>query len=237
MTAGRGPPDPEGMERPTRLPEPGPIRALAVLSGVAGLLAGLFLIGFFTLESYGVRLAGVSLGTINDVLGAIQFATLAPVAWGLGRRLPATRIVRVATGTALIAMAGYVVLSVLLVAGVLTFEQQIGPVIATIVAVYAWLLTVNLVGHRTRTLPRAVTRVGVLLAGGLLTGLVLAGAGYVLPGIGGRLATWLGYGLGGIGWLGLPVYALLLATWVFGRPAPSLLPADHNDHITEGISS
>ena len=222
MTAGRGPKDPEGMERPTRLPETGPIRALAVLSGVAGGLAGLFLIGFFALESYGVRLAGVSLGTINDVLGAIQFATLAPVAWGLGRRLPATRIVRVATGTALIAMAGYVVLSVLLVAGVLTFAQQIGPVIATIVAVYAWLLAVNLVGHRTR---------------GLLTGLVLAGAGYVLPGIGGRLATWLGYGLGGIGWLGLPVYALLLATWVFDRPPPSLLSPDHNDHITEGISS
>ena len=236
MTAGRGSKDPEGMEHPTRVPEAGPVRALAVLSGVVGVLAGLFLIGFFTLDSYGVRLAGISLGSVNDVLGAIQFATLAPVAWGLGRRLPPTRIVRVATGTALIAMLGYVVLSVLLVAGVLTFAEQIGPVIATIVAVYAWLLTVNLVGHRTRTLPRAVTRTGVLLAGGLLTGLVLAGAGYVLPGIGGRLVTWLGYGLGGLGWLGLPLYVLLLATWVFGRP-PSFLPTDHHHSIPEGISS
>lgn len=236
MTAGRGPEDPEGMEHPTRGPEAGPVRALAVLSGVVGGLAGLFLIGFFTLEPYGVRLAGVSLGTINDVLGAIQFAALAPVAWGLGRRLPATRIVRVATGTALIAMLGYVVLSVLLVAGVLTFAEQIGPVIATIVAVYAWLLTVNLVGHRTRTLPRGVTRAGVLLAGGLLTGLVLAGAGYVLPGIGGRLVTWLGYGLGGLGWLGLPLYVLLLATWVFGRPPPSFQSTNHHS-IPEGISS
>jgi hypothetical protein len=125
---------------------------------------------------------------------------------------------------------------VLLVAGVLTFEQQIGPVIATIVAVYVWLLTVNLVGHRTRTLPRAVTRVGVLLAGALLTGLVLAGAGYVLPGTGGRLVTWLGYGLGGVGWLGLPLYVLLLATWAFDRPPPSFHSTDHHS-TPEGISS
>ena len=34
----------------------------------------------------------------------------------------------------------------------------------TIVAIYGWLLAVNLVAHRTRTLPRAVTRTGVLLA-------------------------------------------------------------------------
>ena len=113
------------------------------------------------------------------------------------------------------------VLSVLLIAGVLTFSQQIGPVIVTIVAIYGWLLAVNLVAHRTRTLPRAVTRTGVLLAVALLTALVFVGAGYVLPGIVGRLLTWLGYGLGVLGWLGLPLYVLLLALQVFSRSPSS----------------
>ena len=143
-----------GMEHPTRLADPVPARVCALVSGVVGLLAGVFLIGFFTLDSYGVRLAGFSLGHVNDILGAVQFAALAPVVWALGRRLPATRTVRVATGVALAATAAFVVLSVLLIAGVLTFAQQIGPVIVTIVAIYGWLLTVNLVAHRTRTLPR-----------------------------------------------------------------------------------
>ena len=189
-----------------------------------GLLAGLFLIGFFTLGSF----AGFSLGHINDLLGAVQFAALGTVAWSLGRRLPATRGVRVATGVAVVATGAFVVLSVLLVTGVLTFAQQIGPQIAAILAVYGWLLLVNLVAHRTRSLPRAVTRLGVLLGGGLITGMVLVGAGFVLPGIVGSLTTWLGYVLGGAAWLGLPIYVLLLAARVFPRSSrPAVLaPAD-----------
>ena len=91
----------------------------------------------------------------------------------------------------------------------------------TIVAIYGWLLAVNLVAHRTRTLPRAVTRTGVLLAVALLTALVLVGAGYVLPGVVGQPVAWLGYGLGVVGWLGLPLYVLLLALRVFPRSSSS----------------
>ena len=201
-----------------RLTDPKPARALALISGVVGLLAGLFLIGFFTLADSGVTLAGISLGTVNDVLGAVQFLTLAPVAWALARRLPASRGVLVVTVVAVAAMVAFAVLSLLLVAGALTFDQQIGPVMVTIVATYLWLVAVNLLAHRTRALPRAVTRTGVLLGGALLTALILVGAGYVLPGIVGRSATWLGYLLGTAAWLGLPVYVLLLAARVLGRP-------------------
>ena len=192
-----------------------PARAFSWVSGVVGFVAGAFLLGFFALDSYGVRLAGFSLGHLNDILGAVQFATLAPVVWALARRLPPTRTVRVATVLAVAASVTFVVLSVLLITGILTFSQQIGPVIVAIIAIYGWLLVVNLVGHRTRSLPRAVTRIGVLLAVALLLGLVLAGAGYVLPGVVGQGVTWLGYGLGVVGWLGLPLYVLLLALRVF----------------------
>lgn len=213
------------MDDPTRRPEPIPARASALVSGVVGLLAGLFLLGFFTLDAHGVRLAGLSLGSVNDVLGAVQFAALVPVAWALARRLPATRTVRVATVVAVVAMVAFVVLSVLLLTGVVSFAAQIGPQIVAILAVYGWLLLVNLVAHRTRTLPRAVTRLGVLLGVGLLTGMVLVGAGFVLPGMVGSLTTWLGYGLGGVAWLSLPIYVLLLAARVFPRSSPAAVPA------------
>lgn len=208
------------------------VRALAIVSGVVGLLAGLALIGFFTLESSGGPVAGFSIGHLNDLLGAVQYATLAPVAWALASLLPATRPVRIATVVAVAAMATFAVLSLLLVLGVLTFAQQIGPVIVTIVAIYGWLLLVSLVGHRTRTLPRRVTRIGLLLGAGLLVGLVLAAAGFLLPGIGGRVAQWVGYGLAGAGWLGLPVWVLLLARHVFGSSPASAQPAGAD--LTQG---
>jgi hypothetical protein len=207
------------MEHPTRPADPIRARVLAWVSGVVGFLAGAFLLGFFALDSSGVRLAGLSLGQLNDILGAVQFAALAPVVWALGRRLPATRTVRVATVLAVAAAVIFVILSVLLIIGTLTFTQQIGPLMVTILAIYGWLLAVNLVAHRTRTLPRAVTRTGVLFAVALLTGLVLVGAGYVLPAVVGQGATWLGYGLGVVGWLGLPLYVLLLALRVFPHSA------------------
>ena len=203
------------MQHSTRPANLIPARVFAWVSGVVGVLAGAFLLGFFALDSYGVRLAGFTLGQLNDILGAVQFAALAPVAWVLGRRLPATRTARVATVLAMAATGAFVVLSVLLIAGALTFTQQIGPLMVTIVAIYGWLLVVNLVAHRTRTLPRAVTRTGVLCAVALFTALVLVGAGYVLPGIVGQLVIWLGYGLGLVGWLGLPLFVLLLARRVF----------------------
>jgi hypothetical protein len=219
------------MEDPTRPAEPIPARLLALVSGVVGLLAGVFLLGFFALDASGARLAGLSLGFVNDVLGAVQFATLAPVAWALGRRLPAARTVRPATVVAVVAMVAFIVISVLLVTDVLSFATQIGPQIVAILVVYGWLLLVNLVAHRTRTLPRAVTRLGVLLGAGLITGLALVGAGFVLPAVVGSVVTWLGYGLGGLAWLALPLYVLLLAARVFARPSSAAVPASTEPSI------
>ena len=190
------------MTTATRAPGAPPVRALALVSGVTGVLAGLALIAFFVVEYGRTPVSGFSIGHVNDVLGAVQFATLAPVAWALGGLLPSSRPVRVTTVVAMVAMAAFAALSLLLVAGVLTFEQQIGPVVVTIVAIYGWLLTVNLVGHRTHAIPRVVTRVGVLLAG-----------------LAGRLATWAGYAVAEAAWLALPGWVLLLAARVFTRPS------------------
>ena len=50
------------------------------------------------------------------------------------------------------------------------------------------------------------------------------------------LATWLGYGLGVVGWLGLPLYALLLAARVFGRPeSPTRFRPADPDHVAGAV--
>jgi hypothetical protein len=123
--------------------------------------------------------------------------------------------VRVATVFATVAAIAAALLGVLLVVGVLTFEQQVGPVILPVVVIYAWLLTANLAAHRFRTMPRAVTLSGTMLGVGFLVGLVLVGGSLVLPNFVSRIIGWAGYALGGLGWLGLPIYTLLLAARVF----------------------
>jgi hypothetical protein len=54
-----------------------------------------------------------------------------------------------------------------------------------------------------------------MLGVGFLVGLVLVGASLVLPNAVGRIIGWAGYALGALGWLGLPIYTLLLAARVF----------------------
>jgi hypothetical protein len=198
-------------------------RAAALVSGVSGIAAGVFLVGFFTLEPLGVSLAGLSLGTVNDALSVVQFAALVPVVGILARRLPRTRTVRVATWAGMVAAAVAAVLSLLLVARVLTFEVQIGPLMAAILVVYGWLLVVSLVAQRTRTLPRGVAAAGLLFGLALFVGLVLAVAAMVLPQPLVPAAEWIAYVVGGLGWAGLPVQMLLLAARVFSRaPSPRL---------------
>jgi hypothetical protein len=156
-------------------------RACALLSGVTGLVAGLLLVGDFALDNpYDPTPSGPTwLGAANDVVGIVQFAAFAPVVWALRRRLPTTRSVRVSTVAAVAAAIAYVVLSILLVAGVMTFQQQIGLLIVMIVVIYMWLLIANLAAHRFRTLRRSVTLFGVMVGVGLLVG---SGAGWCQPG-------------------------------------------------------
>ena len=102
-------------------------------------------------------------------------------------------------------------LQLLLVVGVLEFDVQVLLVVATFLVVYAWVVTVSSTGHRHGTLPRSVTRFGLLL-------------GASVPGgpdhRRGRTAVPLGIGdptrvrvpgavIAAVGWLALPVWPLL----------------------------
>jgi hypothetical protein len=202
----------------------------ALTSGITGLVANVLLVLFFLLaQPFGVNgpLAEAGqdfmwLGSANDVVIIAQFLTFIPVALALRGWLPPTRSMRVATAAAVVAMVVVAILQLLLVAGVLEFDVQVILVVATFLVVYAWVITVSSTGHRHGTLPRSVTRFGLLLGVTFPVGLVIAGAGMLFPGGSPAQLAFVipGVAIAAIGWLGLPVWPLVLARTVFSK-APS----------------
>jgi hypothetical protein len=209
--------------RPPRQRTTGP-QIWAMTSGITGLAANLLLVLFYLLaRPFGeVRQDFMWLGTANDWVIVVQFLTLIPVALALRRWLPATRAVRLTTASAVVAMVGTAVLQLLLVAGVLGFEVQVWLVVPLFLVIYAWVLAASSAGHRHGTLPRPVTRFGLLLGVGFPVGLLIAAAG--LPFGWGSVAQ-LAFGVPGVllaavSWLALPLWPLDLARLVLSK-APS----------------
>ena len=196
----------------------------AMTSGITGLVANVLLVLFylFARPLGEVRQDFMWLGTVNDWVIAVQFLTFIPVALALRRWLPDTRVVRSTTVAAVVAMVGTAVLQLLLVAGVLDFDVQVWLVVVLFLLIYAWVLSVSSTGHRHATLPRPVTRFGLLLGLCFPVGLLMIAAG--LPFGWGSVAQ-LAFGVPGIvlgaaSWLALPVWPLLLARLVFSKPTP-----------------
>ncbi|HEX6757836.1 MAG TPA: hypothetical protein VF086_05395 [Propionibacteriaceae bacterium] len=200
----------------------------ALTSGITGLLANVLLVLFFLLaKPFGVsgpladdvRQDFMWLGTANDWVIVVQFLTFIPVALALRGWLPPTRSVRLATAAAVGAMLAVAILQLLLVAGVLEFDVQVLLVVATFLVVYTWVLTASSAGHRHGTLPRSVTRFGLLLGASYPVGMVIAAAGLLFPwGSAVQLAFVVpGVAVGSFGWLALPVWPLFLARRVFSK--------------------
>ncbi|NUT97857.1 MAG: hypothetical protein HOY78_38160 [Saccharothrix sp.] len=177
------------------------VRRWALVAGLAGLAAGVLLVLFFVVDQPWVPGPHGSgwLGPANDVLVAVQFSALIPVALGLRRG--------VLLGVP--AMAAVVVLQVLLVADVLPFEVQVVPVTAGIALAVGWVLVVS----RRARLPRRAARVGTVVALAYFAGLAVVLAALLLPW--GSTAQWVGFGVGGlvgvVGFLGFGVWPLWLA--------------------------
>ena len=204
----------------TRLSEANraPLRGVAgwgSACGIAGLIANVLLIVFFALGApYGLALAAFEWsGSANDVMVAVQFGLFVPVATGLARCLPRSAAMRVATTVGVTAMAGVVVLQVALVVGVLEFDVQVRLVLPMMSLVFVWLLVLCSTAHRSRLLPRPLTRLGLLVGAAFLVGIVLYAASALLAR--GSVAQGVllvpGIVLGTVGWLGLPLWPLLLA--------------------------
>lgn len=192
----------------------------ALVSGVTGLVANVLLVAFFVL-AFGLQQPEYSwLGTANDAVIMLQFVAFVPVALALPAWLPKVRSVRAATAAAVVGMVFVIVLQLLLILRVLTFDVQVLLVVAAFLPIYGWVLTVSSVGHRSGALPRPLTRFGLLLGASFLVGMLIFAAGAPFGwGSAAQLPfAVIGGVLGGLSWLALPVWPLLLVRLVFAGP-------------------
>ncbi len=117
-----------------------------------------FLMAMFIAFALGARPAGMVFGWINDVLVLVSYLLAVPVAitlYGLQRRQH-----QVLSALALIigigALASIVVLQWLLITGVLTFEQQIGPVSIAMLGLACWFVLTGYLVSSSGLLSRGV---------------------------------------------------------------------------------
>jgi hypothetical protein len=134
-------------------------------SGIIGGIGVVFLVGMFAAFAAGARSTGMTLGWVNDVAGVVTLPIALPGVLALHAR------VRPQTGAAADALllvgigAGgtIVVLQVLLVGGVVTFEQQVGPVSMAFLVLGAWFVLYGRLAGRAGVLPGG-GRLGLLAA-------------------------------------------------------------------------
>jgi hypothetical protein len=187
------------------LARPAAARPFAIVSGVFGLGAGVCFVFFLALGDPGPK---ESAGLASDVLGWVQLLALAPVALALRGRMPAARVAR----TACAVVAAAAVLTPVLE---IVTDRSIWPGAVCTYLMFVWILLVSLAGHRRRSLPRPVTRAGLLISAGASVGAVLLLPGLVTPDPLRQPFQAAGIGISLLAWLGQPVFTLLLATYVF----------------------
>ena len=178
------------------------VRWCALVSGVTGLVADLFLVLFYIL--YFGFATGEFFGTANDALIVVQYVALVPVVLALGRLTGARGWTRVG----LTAVVAVVVLQVALLAG-LPFEIQVGPVSLCTIAAMCWAGGVS----RTGKIPAAVARLGRLLLVALPIAAGAFAVGFAVTAVSGVSWAWIAGGLPGVVvWILFPVWTVRLFT-------------------------
>jgi hypothetical protein len=197
-------------------PSVGKAALFAYAAGVTGILANLFLIGFYVLQ-VGRPENGAWLGSANDLVGSLGTAFMIPVALALSARLPDRRLARIVLVIGLPAMAVLIVGGPLLYLGVLAFEVQAPIAVGAWMVLCLWLFLVNRWLRLSGALRPRVALFGEFLGAGTLAGGAVVGLGFLLSwmswpqlvvfGAGGLLAV--------VGMLGTPLWFLLLG-WHLG---------------------
>jgi hypothetical protein len=112
---------------------------VAAIVSAAGIV---FLVGMFAAFAVENSSAAMVLGTVNDALVIVQYVLLLPAVLAF-RRLAAdggSRAGGVIAALGVMGIAGVAILQGLLVAGRLTFEEEIGPVGIAYVPLLAWFI-------------------------------------------------------------------------------------------------
>jgi len=124
-----------------------------------------FLVAMYVSFAVGAKSQGLVFGWINDVLavvtGLLMLPTVVAVDVLLRDRTPLASRLALIVGIG--ANVAIVILQSLLIAGVLTFEQEIGPVLIAFLALVVWFVATGLTCSSTGVLPHGL-RLGVLAA-------------------------------------------------------------------------
>jgi len=134
-------------------------------SGVFGAIGLVFLIAMYVAFAVGARSSALTLGWINDVSAVITTPLALPGMLALHDRIrpgagrAGGRLLVLGIGSS-IAIA---ILQLLLVTGVLTFEQEAGPVVIAYLGFGAWLVLTGRIAQRQGILPGG-TRLGAFAA-------------------------------------------------------------------------
>lgn len=124
---------------------------VASIIGIVSLIV--FYVGFFT-DSMELR----TFGRLSDICGIIQYLLALPITLALHQLLKARAPVLSKTAM-LIGIAGiiaFVILQLLLVIGVLSFAEQVGPVVVALLVVGVWLVITGYLGRSTGDLPHSL---------------------------------------------------------------------------------
>jgi hypothetical protein len=128
---------------------------LAYSSGIVAAVGVVFIVGMYVLFFAGMMTTGERFGSINDAAILIQYLLALPIPVALHKLVQARSPVlsRVAMMIGIVGMIAIIVLQYLLIAGVLTFEQQVGAVSVALLAVAVWLVVTGWLGRSTGMLP------------------------------------------------------------------------------------
>jgi len=146
---------------PSASPDPF-IRAaggFAIVGAIVSVFGIVFLIAMFASFAAGRREPGQFFGLLNDICVALQYLLTIPIAIALYRILvPQNPMwIRIATIWGIAAMIAVIALQLLLIFGVLTFNQQgVWASLAIFVGVGAWLVVTGLVARATGRFPNSV---------------------------------------------------------------------------------
>lgn len=136
---------------------------IAEVSGIVAAISLAFLLAMFASFAAGATVIGLVFGWINDVLAVVTEVLMLPIAVALHVLLRASvpRLSLVAMWIGIAGMLAIAVLQTLLVLGILTFEEEIGPVSIAFLPVVAWFVLTGYLGSSSGVLPRGL-RMGIL---------------------------------------------------------------------------
>jgi len=197
----------------------------AYFSGITALLGLVSLILFFSFESVpGTSQSPHFWGPISDISPIFQMGSMLVVLLAFFRmqQTRASGLSRVGSAIGIIGMAGVVLLQFMLIVKVITFEQEVLPVLVATAVVGLWLILVNYLGKRQGDLPARLAWLGIAvgvaflfepvmlaLAGGAVAWRVFM-SNYLL--LAGSTLVFL------VSYIGFPIWAFWLGR-VFRKPA------------------